>query len=126
MRSRVGMPTMEPVCAMVAMGRERFAWALYHSGEVENDIYLPKRLTSFQVNNMAEILIQLNPPIMFVGELDARARRDIRQAWEEDWADLISPALSVRRGAVLAELGWLRIQKGQTDDPDTLNAIYIK
>ena len=35
-----------------------------------------------------------------------------------------SPAMAPRRAACLAELGWLRWQAGQVDDPAALNPIY--
>ena len=120
------LPVLEPVCAMVAAGRGRYAWALYDTGDRIGDKYFPRRYTKYQINNIAEILLQLEPPIMFVGEVDARGRRDIRQAWEEDWIDLISPALAVRRGGALAELAWQRLQAGDVDDPVSLSPIYLR
>lgn len=118
-------PAFVPICAMVAAGRGRYAWALYESQPLSKGFYLPTRATPFKLGDIQAIMRELEPPIMFVGELDLRAREYILSIWEEDWADIITPALGVRRGAALAELAWLHWQRGEVADPATLSPIYL-
>ncbi len=36
-----------------------------------------------------------------------------------------SPSLAMRRPACLAELGWKRFERGESDDLDTLSPVYL-
>jgi hypothetical protein len=40
--------------------------------------------------------------------------------------NFLPPALSLRRGGYLAELGWLRFEAGESDDPAALSPIYLQ
>ena len=115
-----------PVCAMVAMGRGRYAWALYDAGDVKAGPRLPRRLSDYRVDALEDLLARLTPPVRLVGELDAQARQTIRSRWDASAMPLISPALGLRRGGALAELAWLRLQAGDVDDPVSLSPIYVK
>ena len=126
----VGIPTLDalsyphlpatlPVCALVAAGRGRYCWATYAAEES-----LPRRLRDFGLNRLPEILPELNPPMLFTGELDADAQALLRETWKQE-AVLTPPALSVRRAGALAELAWQRLQAGEVDDPVSLSPIYL-
>jgi tRNA threonylcarbamoyladenosine biosynthesis protein TsaB len=61
-------------------------------------------------------------PILLCGELVTRERQALAAKPE---IQLASPAQSVRRPAVLAELAWARWQAGDVDDEATLAPIYL-
>ena len=113
-----------PICAMAAAGRGRFAWTVYESARSGEGVLLPRRRAPFRLGDIQSIMQALEPPILVAGELDARVRASLLSQWG-DGAEIISPALGVRRGAALAELAWLRWRRGQTDDPATLSPIYL-
>ncbi len=119
------LPARAPICAMVAAGRGRFAWAVYESERSSEGVHFPRQSAPFQLGDIQAIMQALEPPILFVGELDDRAKEAILSQWKEKGIEIITPALGVRRGGALAELAWLRWQRGQTDDPATLSPIYL-
>ncbi len=59
---------------------------------------------------------------MVCGELTSAERQKLA---ENGGVHLASPAQSMRRPAVLAELAWVRWQAGQVDDEATLAPIYL-
>ena len=63
-------------------------------------------------------------PVAFAGEIDAAAAKLIRRANRS--AVIITPAASVRRAAVLAEIGWARWKKQQVTDADALAPLYFR
>src|SRR5205823_8493375 len=58
-----------------------------------------------------------------VGDLDATLRSRLASLGERVW--VASPALSVRRPAVLAELAWRTLEQGQPPGPDAGEPIYL-
>ena len=141
------------LCALVAAGRDRYCWASYApgsgqplppsippstegtsppdvGGRLEGGERLPpkssfpKRTSAWGLNRLPEILPELSSPIRFVGELSLDDIQFLRSSRNER-TDIITTALSVRRAGVLAELAWQRLQTGDTDDPTTLNPIYL-
>jgi tRNA threonylcarbamoyladenosine biosynthesis protein TsaB len=65
---------------------------------------------------------EVKSPAILCGEFTADARKKMAENAD---AHLVSPAQSVRRPAVLAELAWRRWQAGQVDDEATLAPIYL-
>ncbi len=61
---------------------------------------------------------------LFAGEITPEAAKQIRAAGKEFRVAL--PAASVRRAAVLAEIGWRRLRQGQVDDATNLAPLYLK
>ncbi len=114
------LPQPTPLCALAAAGRGRYVWALYRG-----DAPQPRRLGDFHLDRLPELLARLQPPLLFVGELDAEARTFLTQTWGEKNALLASPARATRRAGALAELAWLRLQAGEIDDPVSLSPIYL-
>jgi tRNA threonylcarbamoyladenosine biosynthesis protein TsaB len=60
--------------------------------------------------------------VVVCGELTPEGRQKLARKPE---IHLVSPAQSVRRPAVLAELAWARWQAGDIDDDATLAPIYL-
>jgi hypothetical protein len=60
--------------------------------------------------------------VIVCAELTAEERRTLAGRVE---IQLVSPAGSIRRPAVLAERAWMRWQAGDVDDSATLAPIYL-
>ena len=113
------LPARRDVCALVAAGRGRYCWAVY-----DNALSTPHRLTDFGLDKLPELLLQIHPPLLFVGELGQEDKAHLKALWDEN-AAFVAPALAVRRAGALAELAWARLQTGDVDDPISLSPIYL-
>lgn len=104
-----------PVRAIVEAGRGRYATALYRDSRC---IEPPRLATTDQLLELTR------EPILFIGELstDARQRLEAIEA-----VKLASPALSLRRAGLLAELGWQQAQgaAAEAGDARLLDALYV-
>jgi tRNA threonylcarbamoyladenosine biosynthesis protein TsaB len=67
---------------------------------------------------------QVQPPLLFVGELSPEDKERLIAEWGED-VTILSPARALRRAGALAELAWARWQTGDVDDPISLSPIYL-
>jgi tRNA threonylcarbamoyladenosine biosynthesis protein TsaB len=124
----IGIPTLDilaaaqassklPLVVVIQAGRGRFAVGWYkHS----------KR--GWQARGSARVLTvealtnEVKSPVLLCGELTAKERQAFAAKPE---VHLVSPAQSVRRPAVLAELAWARWQTGDVDEEATLAPIYL-
>lgn len=125
----VGVPTLDVVAAAVPMqnlpliaviqaGRTRVAVAWYQAGENEWQAQGPAR--TMTVDELAE---SIHHPTLVTGELSADERQ--RLARKRVNVHLASPAQSVRRPAILAELAWHRWQAGEVNELASLAPIYL-
>ncbi len=71
-----------------------------------------------------ELLERVQVPVAFAGEIDATAAKRIRRVNRS--AFIVAPAGSVRRAAVLAEIGWARWKKQQVTEADALSPFYLR
>jgi tRNA threonylcarbamoyladenosine biosynthesis protein TsaB len=69
-----------------------------------------------------DLLTTLNRPTVVTGEITAAAAKLIRKAGHQ----VVPAAATVRRAGYLAEIGWQRLGKGQTDKASTLAPIYLR
>jgi tRNA threonylcarbamoyladenosine biosynthesis protein TsaB len=76
------------------------------------------------IESWEDLLEMVDAPATFAGEISPAAAKMIR-ASEKSLA-LASPAASVRRAGRLAEIGWMRLRRGRTDDPADLVPIYLR
>lgn len=76
------------------------------------------------IESWENLLAMTEQPALFAGEINPAAAKLIRQS--EKTFRIASPASSVRRAGFLAELGWLRLRRGRTDDPDRIAPIYLR
>ena len=125
----IGMPTLEalaasvpvqemPLAAVIQAGRGRIAVGWYRASENGWQAEGPARATT--ADQLAE---SIHRPTLVVGELNAEERQ--RLARKRKNILLASPALSVRRPALLAELAWTRWQSGHVDEAASLAPIYL-
>jgi tRNA threonylcarbamoyladenosine biosynthesis protein TsaB len=138
----LGVPTLDAtayghlshdgqVCAVVQAGRGRVLWSFYQPGPpteggsaVELGRWRGQR-TPIALTDGDGLAAAIDRRTRLVGELtpDLRALLANRKG---DLAELAGPAVAVRRAGYVAELGWLRWQAGQVDDPAALSPIYLR
>ncbi len=71
-----------------------------------------------------DVLAKIDAPTTFAGEISAEAAKKIRAAGKQ--FRLERPSRSVRRAGCLAELGWQRLRKNDTDDAAALSPFYMR
>jgi tRNA threonylcarbamoyladenosine biosynthesis protein TsaB len=111
-------PQPYPLAAVLRAGRGRLAvgWYRPEGAGWESD-------QRVEVLTAIELSQQINAPTWVCGELDEADARILNR--KRGQARLAPPSLSVRRPAVLAEIGWKRWQEGLVDDPASLAPIYL-
>ena len=125
----IGIPTLDilanaqpasklPLAVAIQAGRGRLAVGWYKSSK--NGWQAKGEARVVTVNVLAEEIKSLS---LVCGELTSEDRQ--RLAEMNDNVRLASPAQSVRRPAVLAELAWARWQAGKVDDEASLAPIYL-
>lgn len=124
----IGVPTLEilaaaqapsrlPLAVVLQAGRGRLAVGWYKGSKNGWQAKGPARVMTVQA-----LMDEIKSPVMICGELTAADRQKLAGKQE---IHLASPAQSVRRPAVLAELAWRRWQSGHIDDEATLAPIYL-
>lgn len=126
----IGVPTLDvlvealgqdarPLCAVLQAGRQRICTAIYRWRDGEWRMRQPPRLTTWQ--KLAE---QIASPTLFCGEVDPAGAAVLNDLG--DAAVLLPAAARLRRAGRLAEIGWRRLKRGETDDPASLAPIYLQ
>jgi tRNA threonylcarbamoyladenosine biosynthesis protein TsaB len=106
-----------PLAVVIQAGRGRLALGWYKSSKNGWKARSPARVVT--IETLAE---ELNGPVIVCGELTSAERRKLAGI---AGVQLATPAQSVRRPAILAELAWARWQAGEMDDEATLAPIYL-
>ena len=114
-----GQPAAKlPLLVAIQAGRGRLAVGWYkstkHGWQAKG---LPR------VVSETDLVYEIRTPSIVCGEFTAEDRQ--RLAKDPLNVHLTSPAHSVRRPAVLAELAWVRWQNGDVDDDATLAPVYL-
>ena len=108
--------TGRPAVAVHRAGRRELAWAAYQAGPDWRELS-PPRLTP------PEALAGALPDgALVTGELDDALAAELTQRGHR----LVRGAAALRHAALLAELGWARLQAGRTDDPKSLEPLYLR
>ena len=125
----VGIPTLDatayphagagrPVRAVLATGRGRLVSALYRWRD--GAVTRAGDYANTTLEGLAALIVE---PTLVCGEVGpAEARRLVELA---PLARVASPALGLRRAACLAELAWERLRRGEADDLDRLEPVYL-
>ncbi len=115
-----GQPLQEkPLAAVLQAGRGRLAVGWYR-----------EKKGHWQANGKPELMTSteleesINKPTVICGELNEEDRRVLGRKYKN--SEIASPALCVRRPAVLAELAWVRWQTGEVDEIKGLAPIYLQ
>ncbi|HSL46790.1 MAG TPA: hypothetical protein VK897_25360, partial [Anaerolineales bacterium] len=126
--SLVGIPTLDvlaaaqpssrlPLVVAIQAGRGRFAAGWYKSSK-----HGWQAKGSARVLTLEALIDEVRSSVILCGEFTSEHRQKLANKSE---IRLISPAQSVRRPAILAELAWARWQSGQVDNEATLTPIYL-
>lgn len=123
----IGIPTLDilahaqpiarhPLVCAIQAGRGRFAAGVYKSSRKGWQAQGAVRVVSLEA-----LMEEAETPAVLCGEFSAE---NVRKMKDKN-IRLVSPALAMRRPAVLAELAWARWQAGEADDEASLAPIYI-
>lgn len=110
-------PARRPLIAAIQAGRTRIAFGEYKSLGKQWQAQGPARS-----GTVDELLSEIESPTLIAGEFASDERKKISKSRK---MNLASPALCVRRPAVLAELAWERWHKGDVDNAASLAPIYL-
>lgn len=123
-RALIGIPTLEllaapyrdlrqPVTIAIAAGRDRVVWSALDEHA---------RLGPPVNSSLDDVVLALrdSSPAFVIADLDGTAIARIAEV-----AAVVSGAAARRRPGVLAELGWARWRAGETDDPTSLQPVYL-
>jgi tRNA threonylcarbamoyladenosine biosynthesis protein TsaB len=124
----IGIPTLDilaaaqptsrlPLIVAIQAGRSRLATSWYKRSKSGWQAKSPARVMQLET-----LMGEVKGPAILCGELTSEERQTLAGKTE---IQLVSPAQSVRRPAVLAELAWRRWQAGQVDDEAKLAPIYL-
>lgn len=128
----IGVPTLDIVAAAVPVvadtdliavaqaGRTRL-WAGQYSRHAKRGW---EAIGDPMITQWDDLLGRVQVPVVFAGEIDAAAIKLIRRTNRQ--AVVIPPSASVRRAAVLAEIGWGRWKKQQVTDAGALAPLYYR
>lgn len=139
----LGVPTLDAtaypfldgglaVGAVVQAGRGQLCWAIYSAHPLDDPPMQPATVgawhgwrTAYQMTGQAALAAALRSPTRLVGELPTSLEDGLRAAMG-DQARQQPLVAGQRRAAALAELGWLRLQAGEVDDPSSLSPLYLR
>ncbi len=124
----IGIPTLDiyavsqpvsklPLLTAIQAGRGRLAVGWYKGTKKGWQATGPARVASVDM-----LLEEIQNPSIVCGEFTASEREQLAH---HEAIKLVSPAQSVRRPSILAELAWARWQNGEADDEATLAPIYL-
>ena len=125
----IGIPTLDilanaqpasklSLVVAIQAGRGRFAIGWYKSSKNGWQAKSDARVVTVEA-----MMDEIKSPSLVCGELTSEDRQRLIEM--NDNVRLSSPAQSVRRPAVLAELAWARWQVGKVDDEASLAPIYL-
>lgn len=107
------------LAAVLRAGRGRIAIAFYRWQFGGWQVQDGPRLTTWD-----DLREEIDEPTLFCGEVDQAGADAIARLGER--AVLLPAAWRLRRAGFLAELGWQRVNQGETDDPSTLTPFYLQ
>lgn len=125
----IGIPTLDILAAaqpcdhrtlfaVLEAGRNRIAVGRY---QAVDGCWRPK--AGLENLTVEEFLARIETPAIVCGELAGSLRSCLLERGQDIFVE--SPARSVRRPAILAELAWSRWLGGKFDDPANLKPIYL-
>jgi tRNA threonylcarbamoyladenosine biosynthesis protein TsaB len=127
----IGIPTLDiiaaaqpagkhPLVTVIQAGRKRIAFSVYKFVDSKWQVEGPREARSGTIDDLAD---EIESPTYVAGELSTDDRS--RLARKRVNVLLASPANSIRRPSVLAELAWARWQNNDVDDAASLAPVYL-
>jgi tRNA threonylcarbamoyladenosine biosynthesis protein TsaB len=128
----LGVPTLQvsayaagdpgcPILAIAEAGRGRICVGRYLYSEG-----LPVLQGPIELSRSADWDPDLSDCVLVTGEIDSALADRLSQLPNTENLSIVSTAGSLRRAGFLAELSWERLQRGDSDDLDTLEPLYIQ
>lgn len=110
-----------PVRVVLEMGRGRYATALYPPpANFSEQPPAPTITAHLSAADLAALAAE-QPSFYVIGDLTP----EVRAALAGTAAHLLSPAASLRRASLLAELGWQAHRAGHPGHPSAVDAVYL-
>lgn len=126
----IGVPTLDIVAesqpvspgfalaSILQAGRGRLAVGWYSVSDGHWILHPP-----IEVTDALKLSRLIHEPTIVCGELTEEQQHTLARKYKN--VILVSPAHSIRRPALLAELAWRRWQSGEVNDPATLAPTYL-
>ena len=105
-----------PVVTVHKAGRSELAWAAYAADPAWREL-APPRLSPTDA-----VADALPAGALVTGEIDDALAEELSRRGHA----VVRGAAAARRAALLAELGWRRLARGETDDPKSLVPLYLR
>ena len=109
-----------PVCPIFNAGRGEIAAAIYQKRDGE---WL--QLADEDITTVDVLCSGITTKTVFCGEYVPNVAPQIKELLKEK-AVIFSATTGLRRGGFLAELGLKRLEAGDTDEPATLQPVYLR
>lgn len=108
-----------PLCPIHKAGRGEIATALYRQKDNKWQC-----LEAENINTVKNLCRRIKQKTLFCGEIPSAVISEIQQNLGNQ--AIISPSNNFSRVSSLAILGWRKLNKGEQDDPVTLQPIYLR
>mgnify|MGYP001085033062 CR=1 FL=1 len=108
-----------PLCPIHEAGREQIATALYRQKDDEWHCMEKEHLTTLDT-----LYQRTHQETLFCGEIPPEIVNEIRQRLGKQ-AIIPQASIRLRRASFLAMLAWQRLNRGEQDDPATLQPLYL-
>ncbi len=106
-----------PLAVAIQAGRGRYAMSWFQASSKQWQAQGEARVVTLEA-----IMAEAQGPLVMCGEFTAEIRQKIML---NENIQLVAPANSIRRPALLAELAWARWQNNDVDDAAALAPIYL-
>jgi tRNA threonylcarbamoyl adenosine modification protein YeaZ len=107
-----------PVCPLQPAGRGEIATAMFQ--QIDGGW---RRLAEERITTIDELCKSIDTATIFCGRFPEEAATRLRELLGER---AIVYNKTMRRAGFLAELGWRRLEKGDSDEPATLQPLYLR
>ncbi|MFC1944136.1 tRNA (adenosine(37)-N6)-threonylcarbamoyltransferase complex dimerization subunit type 1 TsaB [Chloroflexota bacterium] len=109
-----------PICPILDVRHGQVAAALFRWKDGEWN-----RLIDEHITTVSELCLEIGARTVFCGQISPQIASELREGLGKrlvirEWG------WGLRRAVYLAQLGWRRLDKGDCDDPDTLQPLYLR
>jgi tRNA threonylcarbamoyladenosine biosynthesis protein TsaB len=129
----IGVPTLDTAAlpfratglatvAILAAGRNRLVWSIYHPADGAEEWIAQTPPQNGAIADLCRVLATQPGPLLLTGELSVDQEAQIADL---AGIHLLPRSLRGRRPAALAQLAWERFQRGESDNPATLEPVYL-